>query len=64
MQADNTSGTALVTGGASGMGLAIVERLARDGFRVVMAAATPTWPPAKPRHCKRKALPSTTAWWT
>ena len=37
MQADNTSGTALVTGGASGMGLAIVERLARDGFRVVMA---------------------------
>ncbi len=30
-------GTALVTGGASGMGLAIVERLACDGFRVVMA---------------------------
>ncbi|KGD90650.1 short-chain dehydrogenase [Achromobacter sp. RTa] len=30
-------GTALVTGGASGMGLAIVERLAQDGFRVVMA---------------------------
>ncbi|WP_343498651.1 SDR family NAD(P)-dependent oxidoreductase [Achromobacter denitrificans] len=30
-------GTALVTGGASGMGLAIVERLALDGFRVVMA---------------------------
>lgn len=27
---------ALVTGGASGMGLATVERLARDGFRVVM----------------------------
>ncbi|MDT4860014.1 SDR family NAD(P)-dependent oxidoreductase [Achromobacter agilis] len=30
-------GTALVTGGASGMGLAIVERLAQDGFHVVMA---------------------------
>ncbi|ADP13880.1 short chain dehydrogenase family protein 6 [Achromobacter xylosoxidans A8] len=30
-------GTALVTGGASGMGLAIVERLAHDGFRVVLA---------------------------
>ena len=28
---------ALVTGGASGMGLAIAERLARDGFRVVLA---------------------------
>ena len=27
---------ALVTGGAGGMGLAIVERLARDGFSVVM----------------------------
>ncbi len=27
---------ALVTGGASGMGLASVERLAQDGFRVVM----------------------------
>lgn len=27
---------ALVTGGAGGMGLATVERLARDGFRVVM----------------------------
>lgn len=27
---------ALVTGGASGMGLATVERLARDGFHVVM----------------------------
>lgn len=30
-------GWALITGGASGMGLAIVERLARDGFHVVMA---------------------------
>lgn len=29
--------TALVTGGASGMGLAIAARLARDGFRVVIA---------------------------
>ncbi|MDB5896272.1 MAG: short-chain dehydrogenase/reductase [Rhodoferax sp.] len=28
--------TALVTGGAGGMGLATVERLARDGFAVVM----------------------------
>lgn len=28
--------TALVTGGASGMGLAIVERLARDGYATVM----------------------------
>ena len=27
---------ALVTGGASGMGLATVERLARDGFAVVL----------------------------
>ena len=27
---------ALVTGGAGGMGLATVERLARDGFSVVM----------------------------
>lgn len=32
----NTKRTALVTGGASGMGLATVERLARDGFAVVM----------------------------
>ncbi len=37
MEPLNSRGTALVTGGASGMGLAIVERLARDGFRVVMA---------------------------
>ncbi|MDZ5616228.1 SDR family NAD(P)-dependent oxidoreductase [Achromobacter xylosoxidans] len=37
MEPLNSLGTALVTGGASGMGLAIVERLARDGFRVVMA---------------------------
>lgn len=29
-------GVALVTGGASGMGLATVERLARDGFSVAM----------------------------
>ena len=28
---------ALVTGGASGMGLATVERLARDGFSVAFA---------------------------
>src|SRR6218665_2499734 len=27
---------ALVTGGASGMGLATVERLARDGFRLAL----------------------------
>lgn len=31
---------ALVTGGASGMGLATVERLARDGFTVVLADRT------------------------
>ncbi len=37
MEPLTSPGTALVTGGASGMGLAIVERLARDGFRVVMA---------------------------
>ncbi len=33
---ENSKPLALVTGGASGMGLATVERLARDGFSVVM----------------------------
>jgi len=33
---DNSKPLALVTGGAGGMGLATVERLARDGYAVVM----------------------------
>jgi 3-oxoacyl-[acyl-carrier protein] reductase len=33
---DNSKPIALVTGGAGGMGLATVERLARDGYAVVM----------------------------
>lgn len=33
---DNSKPIALVTGGAGGMGLATVERLARDGYTVVM----------------------------
>ncbi|SEB05834.1 SDR family NAD(P)-dependent oxidoreductase [Variovorax sp. YR216] len=33
---NSNKSVALVTGGASGMGLATVERLARDGFAVVM----------------------------
>ena len=36
MSSSNGKPVALVTGGASGMGLATVEKLARDGFSVVM----------------------------
>ena len=36
MSISNGKPVALVTGGASGMGLATVEKLARDGFSVVM----------------------------
>lgn len=36
----NSKPIALVTGGASGMGLSTVERLARDGFAVVLADRT------------------------
>ena len=36
MKQNNIRPLALVTGGASGMGLATVARLAQDGFAVVM----------------------------
>ena len=38
---------AVVTGGASGIGAAIVERLARDGFRVFSLDSAPGVPPPR-----------------
>ena len=48
-------GKALVTGGASGMGLAIVERLARDGYAVVMADRNGELAAREPPRCARRA---------
>ena len=52
-------GTALVTGGASGMGLAIVERLARDGFSVVMADRNGALAEQESQALRARGLPVT-----